>query len=92
MNLPEAFHKPHLHLAFLREDGTYRDIAINTRATGPTPHELRTLGRRVCVAVGAAKVPALLGALRARVATDLVTDETTARLLLERLNPETVAG
>lgn len=77
---------------FLREDGTYRDVAINTRATGPTPHELRTLGRRVCVAVGAAKVPALLGALRARVATDLVTDETTARLLLERLNPETVAG
>jgi len=75
---------------FLREDGSYRDIGLNARATGPTPHELRTISRRVCVAVGPAKVPALLGALRARVATDLVTDESTARLLLERLRGEGV--
>lgn len=75
---------------FLREDGTFRDIAINARATGPTPQELRTIDRRVCVAVGAAKVPALLGALRARVATDLITDESTARSLLERSRGEAV--
>nr|WP_246464987.1 sugar-binding domain-containing protein [Ruania alkalisoli] len=70
---------------FLREDGSYRDIAINARATGPSPGDLRQLARRVCVAVGEAKVPALLGALRARVATDLIIDETTARSLLDRL-------
>lgn len=75
---------------FLREDGSYRDIDINSRATGPIPRELRTIPRRVCVAVGAAKVPALLGAMRARVATDLVTDESTARLLLERSRGESV--
>ena len=69
---------------FHREDGSYRDIEINSRATGPTPRELRRIARRVCVVVGDRKVPALLGALRARVATDLVLDETTAGHLLER--------
>ena len=40
----------------------------------------------MCVVVGDRKVPALLGALRARVATDLVIDEATAARLLERAN------
>lgn len=69
---------------FHREDGSYSDVAINSRATGPTPRELRRVRRRICVVVGERKVPALLGALRARVATDLVLDETTASVLLER--------
>lgn len=69
---------------FLREDGSYRDIAINERATGPSPRELRRVRRRLCVVVGERKVPALLGALRARVATDLVLDESTAAALLTR--------
>ena len=67
-----------------REDGTYTDIEINRRATGPNPRELRRIKRRLCVVVGDRKVPALLGALRARVATDLVIDEPTAARLLER--------
>lgn len=69
---------------FHREDGSYRDIEINQRASGPTPRELRRIARRLCVVVGDRKVPALLGALRARVATDLVIDEPTAGRLLER--------
>lgn len=71
----------------LRRDGSFSDIEINQRASGPNPRELRRLKRRVCVVVGERKVPALLGALRARVATDLVLDETTARSLLERAAP-----
>jgi len=71
---------------FHREDGSFGDIEINRRATGPTPPELRTIARRMCVVVGDRKVPALLGALRARVATDLVIDEATAARLLERAN------
>lgn len=67
----------------LREDGSYRDIALNARASGPAPHELRKIRQRVCVAVGETKVPAIVGALRARVATDLIIDETTARALLQ---------
>lgn len=69
---------------FHREDGSYSDVAINQRATGPTPRELRRIARRLCVVVGERKIPALLGALRARVATDLVIDEQTAAGLLDR--------
>lgn len=67
---------------FLREDGTYEDIRINARASGLTPAQLRTIPRRICVAVGKSKLQALRGALRARVATDLVVDEPTARALV----------
>ncbi len=67
---------------FLRQDGTYRDIAINGRATGPTPYELTRVARRVCVAAGDRKDSALIAALRARVATDLVIDELTARAVI----------
>ncbi|UNX54475.1 transcriptional regulator [Georgenia sp. TF02-10] len=68
----------------LREDGSYADIELNERATGPTPAELARVARRVCVVAGAAKVPPLLGALRARAVTDLVIDEATARAALDR--------
>ncbi len=66
----------------LRQDGSYRDISLNARASGPTPHELRLIERRICVAVGETKVKAIIGALRAGVATDLIVDELTARALL----------
>ncbi|NNG19616.1 MarR family transcriptional regulator [Naumannella sp. ID2617S] len=66
----------------LRADGSYADLAINDRASGPTPAELQRIPRRVCVVSGGHKVRATLAALRARVATDLVIDELTARELL----------
>jgi deoxyribonucleoside regulator len=69
---------------FLREDGSYRDIGINQRATGPTPHELARVPRRLCVVAGADKLRPLLAALRAGVVTDLVIDEPTARRLVPR--------
>lgn len=67
---------------FLREDGSYEDIEINTRASGPTPRELARIPRRMCVVIGEHKVPALVGALRAGVVTDLVIDNGTAEALL----------
>lgn len=67
---------------FLREDGTYRDIELNERASGPSPQDLQGIARRVCVVAGEQKVPAVLGALRARVMTDLIIDEATASELL----------
>lgn len=73
----------------IREDGSYRDIALNARASGPAPHELRRIRRRVCVVVGETKVPALVGALNARVATDLIIDQTTAQALLDYVSPPT---
>lgn len=70
---------------FLREDGTYSDIPLNARATGPTPAELGRVQRRLCVAAGAGRVPILLGALRAGVATDVVVDEQTALAAVARV-------
>lgn len=67
---------------FLRGDGTYRDIALNERASGPAPRELRRIGRRVCAVAGDNKVAPLRAALRAGVATDLIVDEITAEALM----------
>ena len=67
----------------LRADGSWSDIALNARATGPTPAQLARIPRRLCVVAGRAKAPALLAALRARVATDLVVDDATARAVLD---------
>ena len=70
---------------FLREDGTYADLDLNRRASGPAPHELRRIPRRLCVVAGDHKVPGLVGALRAGVVTDLVIDDRTARTLVRHL-------
>ncbi len=77
---------------FLREDGTYADIPLNARATGPTPAQLARMPRRLCVAAGAGRVPILLGALRAGVATDVVVDEQTALAALARLQAQGQRG
>ena len=69
----------------LREDGSYADIAANERATGLTPGELARVPRRICVVADPLRAPAVVGALRAGVATDLVLDEATARATLRRL-------
>ena len=70
---------------FLREDGTYEDLSLNARATGPTPQELRSIPRRICGVAGDNKVVPLLAALRAGVITDLVVDEQTATKLVEHV-------
>lgn len=69
----------------LREDGSYADIGYNARATGLTPGELQRIPRRICVAADPTRCPAVIGALRAGTATDLVIDEGTARAIAERL-------
>jgi len=71
---------------FLRQDGSYADIPLNARATGPTPHELRSVARRVCVVAGDNKVRPLLAGLRAGVVTDLVIDEITAWRLVAAMD------
>ncbi|AZZ40556.1 transcriptional regulator [Acidipropionibacterium jensenii] len=72
-----------VNTVFLKADGSFTDIPFNERATGMTPHQLQKVPRRVCVVAGRAKAKALLAALRARVATDLVVDDETARAVLD---------
>ena len=70
---------------FLRANGSWRDVALNKRATGPDPAQLEHVPRRLCVVAGDNKVAPLLAALHAGVVTDLVVDEITAALLLEQV-------
>jgi len=77
---------------FLRADGSYRDIILNARATGPTPDELHRIPRRVCVVAGNNKVVPLLAALRSGVVTDLVVDEVTASQLLGLVSAQGATG
>lgn len=67
---------------FFREDGSSEGIALNERATGPDHALLRSVKHRFCVVSGPSKARALRGALNARLATELVLDEATARALL----------
>ncbi|NEM92225.1 sugar-binding transcriptional regulator [Galbitalea soli] len=68
---------------FYRLDGSSDGIALNERASGPDLAVLRRAARRVCVASGISKLQSLRGALAARLVTDLIVDEGTARALVQ---------
>jgi deoxyribonucleoside regulator len=68
---------------FYRLDGSWRDVALNARATGPDLDRLRRVARRVCVVSGPQKLASLRGALATGLITDLVLDEALARRLLD---------
>jgi len=67
---------------FYREDGSWEDIPLNTRSSGPSFDVVRKTPRRLCVVAGQSRLPALRGALAAELVTDLIVDEGTARALL----------
>lgn len=71
---------------FIREDGSYADIDLNRRASGPTPSDLARIDRRICVVSGVHKVRGVLGALRSGAVTDLVIDDVTAQGVLDRMD------
>ncbi len=68
---------------FFREDGSDESIELNLRGSGLELSVLRAVARRVCVVSGAAKLQSIRGALAAGLVTDLIIDESTARVLLE---------
>jgi deoxyribonucleoside regulator len=71
-----------LATVFFRGDGTWEDITLNRRASGPPLSLYSAPGKRaVCVVSGRNKIPGLLAALRARLMTELIVDEPTARQL-----------
>lgn len=68
---------------FYRQDGSWKDIELNKRATGPSFSVLKRVSRRICVVAGVQKLPSLRGAIAARLITDLVLDEHLAEQLVE---------
>jgi deoxyribonucleoside regulator len=70
---------------FFREDGTWQDIPLNRRASGPEVSLIKRIPRRVCIVAGRSKVHSLRGALNAGLITDLIVDEATAFALLQEV-------
>lgn len=67
-----------------RADGTYEDIAMNGRSSGP---DLRTLAghdHAICVVAGENKIPGVVGALRGGFLNTLIIDSPTGEALLRR--------
>ena len=67
---------------FFRADGTYRDIELNRRASGPDLDLFRRAKHTICVVSGPQKVDGVRGALRGGFVKELIIDEPTARRLL----------
>lgn len=73
-----------LATVFYSEDGRYRDIVINERASGPDLRLYRRVPHALCVVSGTPKVTAIHSALRAGYMNELIIDEYTARKVMER--------
>ena len=67
---------------FFRQDGSWQDIPINQRCSGPDL-DLFQEQRGACVVSGLAKITGLYGALRGRMMSKLIVDEPTARAFVE---------
>lgn len=68
---------------FFRADGTWKDIRLNARATGPDLDRLRRVPRRVCIVAGLPKLASLRAVIAAGLVSDVVLDEGLARQLAE---------
>jgi DNA-binding transcriptional regulator LsrR (DeoR family) len=67
---------------FFREDGSFENIALNQRTSGPNLGLFRKK-HSVCVVSGLAKVKGLHAALQGEFIKELIVDEPTARALSE---------
>ena len=66
-----------------RDNGSYDQIPLNARASGPDLAMFRQHDYAICVVSGRGKAKGLQAALRGRFLSDLIVDEPTARALLE---------
>lgn len=68
---------------FFREDGSYQDIPINGRSSGPDLQLFRQARHPLCVVSGTGKVRGLCAALYGGYIRHLILDDVTAHALLE---------
>ncbi|EJL94268.1 transcriptional regulator with sigma factor-related N-terminal domain containing protein [Herbaspirillum sp. CF444] len=73
---------------FFREDGSWRDVALNARSSGPDLDRFQSAAHAICVVSGKGKIPGLRAALLGGYINELVIDEPTARLLVEELEQQ----
>jgi deoxyribonucleoside regulator len=67
---------------FFKEDGSFENIPINKRASGPNLG-LFQQKHGICVVSGLAKVTGLYAALKGKLMSELIVDEPTARKLVD---------
>ena len=67
---------------FFRENGSFDDIALNARASGPDLSLFQRAKQAVCVVSGLGKVNGLRAALQGKLMRELIVDEPTAHALL----------
>lgn len=72
---------------FFRADGSFADIPLNSRASGPDLGLFRRAKHALCVVSGLAKVAGLRAALRGKLMNEIIVDEPTARALLNLDGP-----
>ena len=70
---------------FYRDDGSYKDISINARASGPPLELYSSVAQAVCVVSGKAKAKGLRAALQSGYVQTLIVDEPTARHLAAQI-------
>ncbi len=68
---------------FFKEDGSFDNIPMNQRASGPFLDMFRQK-HGICVVSGLAKVNGLIAALRGHLMSELIIDEPTARQLVKK--------
>ena len=68
---------------FFRADGSFRDIPLNARASGPDLAITQRAKHALCVVSGLGKVEGLRAALRGGLMSELIVDEPTAVALLK---------
>lgn len=68
---------------FFRRDGSFHNIPINQRASGPNLGMIKEK-RAICVVSGLAKAAGLHAALTGGLVKELIVDEPTARLLVNK--------
>lgn len=71
---------------FFRADGSWSDVALNARASGPDLELFRSR-QSICVASGTGKAEGIRAALAGGFVHTLIVDEPTARLVLDDSKP-----
>lgn len=66
---------------FFREDGTYKDIFMNRRSSGPDLASLADHKHAICIVSGEKKLRGVRGALKGKFFNTLIIDEPSARAL-----------
>lgn len=65
-----------------------REAHLNDKRIGMTVEQFRTVRRRIAAAAGEHKAETIVGAIRTRVLSELVTDSLTARRVLDLYDPK----